>query len=201
MAVTVPCTGRGGQGWSGRSTGQVGPAVTRPRTPVPSSGSGGGVVAAVVVVVSPGAVVAVESDTTVLAGGAVTVAALPEPALPDAEAEVDAVVDPFAAIGVDDDDPHADASTADAMIAASRPPRITPIGRIERPYGSRAPRTSSADAGETTDDGETGGRSRPVPIERFGTGGTHDAAQGDGRHDGVIGVADHGDEVGHDVDG
>ena len=46
-AVWAPClastsaeTGRGGHGWSGRSTGQVGPALTVPNTPVPAGGDG-----------------------------------------------------------------------------------------------------------------------------------------------------------------
>src|SRR5205807_7578927 len=39
-ASTSAETGRGGHGWSGRSTGQVGPALTVPNTPVPAGGDG-----------------------------------------------------------------------------------------------------------------------------------------------------------------
>jgi hypothetical protein len=47
LASTSADTGRGGQGWSGRSTGQVGPALKVPNTPVPAGGDGGPVVAEV----------------------------------------------------------------------------------------------------------------------------------------------------------
>ena len=164
MAETVPSTGRGGQGWSGRSTGQVGPAVTRPRTPVPSSDGGGVGVAGVPVV--PGSVV-VGTDANVLPGSALPLTLLRESALPDAELEENAVVDRFAAIGVEDEGPQAVVSTAKEMVAASGPIRRMQVGRIDGPYGfprreSSAPRLSIRLRPRIS----AGGRRRTRPVRR-----------------------------------
>lgn len=82
-ASTSASTGRGGHGWSTRSTGQVGPALIVPATPEPAT-DGGGVVSTVVLVTG-GAAVLVDGGIPPGTGRVEDVAGatVPDPAVAD----------------------------------------------------------------------------------------------------------------------
>lgn len=113
MASTRAVTGLSAHGWSGRTTGQVGPPVTRPRIPIPMAPGGAGplvVVAWPVVVVGAGLVVLSGVETVLPTTGAVDV---------DVEEESAGLVEPPVAVGVGAGQPQA-ARVADATMRSRR---------------------------------------------------------------------------------